>query len=102
MAEAELAPSTVASVVLDIGGDVGALVLHAAAERFGDEIDLNPDDPARPHTHSAVRERRVGSQRRYAAVYPELLKGSYTLAGSGQRVTIEGGRITELTYEPAK
>jgi len=98
--EVALPPSRQASVVLDIGGDVGALVLHVSADMLDQEIDLDPIDQARPHTHSAVRARHVGTQVLYAAVYPGLLAGSYTVEGSGQLVTIEGGRITEIVYDP--
>jgi hypothetical protein len=98
MSEQQLAPSWDGSVILDIGGDIGALMLHTGASMLGHEIDLFPEDPAQPHTHSAVRERRLVMGVSYAAVYPHLVAGTYEIEGSGQRVTITGGRVSELEY----
>ena len=98
MTERQLAPSWDGSVVLDIGGDVGALMLHTVASLAGHEIDLIPDDDDTPHTHSAVRERRLTNGVSFAAVYPCLKAGMYTVAGSAQRVSIMGGHVTELEF----
>jgi hypothetical protein len=65
----------------------------------GLEIDLEPDDPTLPNTHSAVRERRLVGGVSFAAVYPNLKAGSYTVLGSGQRIVIVGGRVTEVDFE---
>ncbi|MGA2294617.1 MAG: hypothetical protein ABSG24_05270 [Acidimicrobiales bacterium] len=64
----------------------------------GREIDLYPQDPTAPHTHSAVRERRLPAGVCYAAVYPSLRSGVYQVEGSGQRVTVVGGRVTEIDF----
>ena len=102
MAEAQLAPSWDGSVILDIGGDVGALMLYTSPTMLGHEIDLMPDDGALPHTHSAVRERQLENEVKFAAVYPVLRAGTYTIEGSTQRVTIVGGRVTDLHYDIAE
>lgn len=102
MTEHEMPPSWDGSVILDIGGDIGALVLRVPAGLVGQEIELDPEDPATPHTHSAVRERRLAVGSSYAAVYPSLKAGFYRVEGSGQRVSIEGGRVTEVTLKGAK
>jgi hypothetical protein len=99
MEEIQLPPSWDGSVVLDIGGDVGALMLRTPPVLNGLEIDLEPDDETLPHTHSAVRERRLVDSVSYAAVYPSLKAGSYTVLGSGQRIDIVGGRVTEVDYD---
>ena len=96
--EIQLPPSWDGSVVLDIGGDVGALVLHVPPAFDGREIELDPDDSSLPHTHSAVRERRLPGGSAYAAVYPSLRAGTYVVEGSGQRITILGGAVTEIHY----
>jgi hypothetical protein len=50
--------------ILDIGDDVGALVLYAPEALLGHEVELAPEvDPAR-RVHTVVRERRIGSRRR--------------------------------------
>jgi hypothetical protein len=89
-------PSWQGSVILDIGNGVGALVLRTSRQWLDHEIDLTPDDPSLPHTHSAVRERRSPQGPSYAAVYPQLREGGYTLVGSTQRVSIVGGRVTDI------
>jgi hypothetical protein len=101
MQERQLPPSWDGSVVLDIGGDVGALLLRTPPALNGREIDLDPDDATLPHTHSAVRERQLPHSVSYAAVYPNLKAGLYTVGGSGQRVVIVGGRVTEIDYDVA-
>ncbi|MGC1419180.1 MAG: hypothetical protein WA786_03540 [Acidimicrobiales bacterium] len=64
----------------------------------GREIDLYPQDPSAPHTHSAVRERHTPAGPCYAAVYPSLRSGTYQVEGSGQRVTVVGGRVIEIDF----
>ncbi|MDE3064700.1 MAG: phospholipase [Acidobacteriota bacterium] len=88
-------------MVLDIGGDVGALVLHVPAALSDREIDLTPLEEGRATTHSAVRERDLAGLTLHAAVYPRLGAGRYRVAGSRQVVTIVGGSVTELTYQMA-
>ncbi|HWD97226.1 MAG TPA: hypothetical protein VG246_12465 [Acidimicrobiales bacterium] len=96
MSEALLPPSWDGSVVLDIGGDVGALILRTSPSAFAREIDLVPDDGGVPHVHSAVRERRTTDGSAFAAVYPQLKEGSYTIDGTTQRLLIAGGRVTDI------
>ena len=95
-----LGPSPVGAVVLDIGADVGALVVHVPAARQGQEIDISGTDGKR--THSAVRERVLEYGSIYCLVYPLLTGGEYTIwtddttpAGTA---TIVGGEITELDW----
>jgi len=88
-------------LVLDIGDDIGALVLYADEDCLGAEIDLTPVGAERSHhTHTMIRRRRAVSQEFIAGVYPELRSGAYTvwaLDGSPLvDVTIAGGRVTEL------
>lgn len=94
-----LLPSWDGSVVLDIGGDVGALILRTPPTSFGCEIDLVPDDMCAPRVHSAVRERRTINGSSFAAVYPQLKEGSYTIEGTTQRLTIVGGRVLDVALE---
>ena len=94
-----LAPSPVGAVVLDIGADTGALIIHTAADRLGQEIDISGTDGQR--THSAVRERVLGAGSIYCAVYPALAAGRYTIwAGetAAADVSVGGGEITELDW----
>lgn len=94
----QIASMTDADNPLDVGGDVGALILFTSPTLTGNQIDLAPDDGHEPHTRSAVLERNLAQGVSFAAVYPHLREGSYTIEGSDQRVTIVGGRVTTLDY----
>jgi hypothetical protein len=100
MHEHPLPPSGDGSVLLDIGGDVGALVLHVLPELDGQEIDLFRAGTSTPLMHSAVRRRDVLGGSLYAAVYPSVPAGDYLLEGSSQPVRVDGGLVTELHYAP--
>ena len=91
--------------VLDIGGDIGALILYTE-ERFLDrEIEVSPvgDDERRIHT--AIHERRVGERVVFAGVYPELAAGTYRIwtddPALPDRVTIVGGEVAEVDWRAA-
>jgi len=78
--EPTLSPSSSGSVVLDLGPHAGALVLHVPPALDGQEIDISLPRGAREHrTHALVRQRYVGGHVRYAAVYPDLPPGDYTV-----------------------
>ena len=97
-----LAPTRDASVVADVGADVGALVLYTPPEQCGVEIDIEPTDRPEGRTHVAVRERQLVAGSVFAAFYPSLAAGEYTLllpAPDGSReVTIQGGTVTEIAW----
>ena len=92
------------SVVLDIGGEVGALIVHLASVPPGGELEARPqgDDSRRFHTGVHLRTSDQGEV--LVAVFPEVLAGVYELldmkgAADAQTVavaTIHGGQVTEL------
>ena len=108
MSEHNHGPSAVGSVVLDLGGDIGALIIEADAGLLGAEIEISPlggeDQDHQDHrdhhgrTHSMVRERQILPHPRYDAVYPDLQAGRYTIWRDAHTpaatVTIVGGQIT--------
>jgi hypothetical protein len=98
-------PSSSGSVVLDLGPGIGALVLHTPPELDGREIEISPQgDPAARRTHSQVRPRKTGGQTQYAAVYPQLPAGNYTVwkddLTPAATATINDGQVT-TTWWPA-
>src|ERR1022692_1752608 len=100
-------PSGSGSVVLNVGRDIGALVLHTPADLDGREIEISPDGvPAARRTHSQVRERRAGGNVQYAAVYPGLTAGDYIIWRDGTTplgvVTINGGHVTSYHWAPRR
>jgi hypothetical protein len=80
--------------VLELGDTVGVLVIEATVELNGREIEISPVDGIHDHdhdhahgdahahahrTHSMVRERGTAAGKGYAAVYPGLAVGTYTV-----------------------
>jgi len=100
-AEPRLPPSRQGTVVLDIGDNVGALVVHTADSLSGMEIEIARRGQSQAFTHTDVRERRLPDGSVYAGVFPALEVGDYTLLGingaASHDVTITSGRVTEVT-----
>jgi hypothetical protein len=89
------------AVVLDIGGDVGALVVSMPSEMEGLEIEICPTGTRPPgHVpHVAVVGRPSGTGIQYTTVFPDLQQGSYDLNERHHdsvrlRVAITGGEVT--------
>ena len=106
MHETPLGPSTSGSVVLELGQGVGALVLFTPPELDGAEIEISPvtpppGQPAR-RTHSQVRRRLTPGGAKFAAVYPELAAGGYTIWRDASTpvvtVTVDGGQVTTARW----
>ena len=87
------------NLVLDIGGDTGALVIHAAADRDQAEIEISPAG-GDARSHNVVRARAVGGGTRYAAVFPALPAGDYVIwqddAAAAGTVTVRGGQVASF------
>ena len=89
-------------VLLDIGDDVGAVVVAMPASMEGEEVEIRPDpEPAGHvhHPHVAVVNRPVEGGRLPSLVFPEVREGTYGLYekhGSVRRliVTVAGGQVT--------
>ena len=92
------------SVVLDIGGEVGALIVHLASVPPGGELEARPrgDDSRRFHT--GVHHRPSARGEGLVAVFPSVQAGTYEVldvkgaagAGTIAEVTVAGGQVTEL------
>jgi hypothetical protein len=103
MTEHAYGPTGPGSVVLELGAEVGALILYTPAELDGAEIEISRDgDLLSRRTHSQVRPRPVADGTRYAAVYSSLAAGQYTIWRDEDRpagtVTIAGGQITSWCW----
>ncbi len=104
------------AVMLDIGGDVGALMVRMPEEMVGEEVEIEADDPAVAHAmshdhghghhrqHVAVLPRPVpGGQAVPSLVFPALVEGTYHLFEKGSEVVsmtavVVGGRVTTLRW----
>ncbi len=85
--------------MLDIGGDVGAAIVHAPAALVGSEIEIRPCGAHWDGTHVAVRARHIPDGEMYAALFPTLGQGSYEVRRRGDTegpvasLAVEGGRV---------
>jgi hypothetical protein len=93
----EQAPDNLDNLLLDIGGDTGALMIRAAAGRDQAEIEISPVGGEQARTHNIIRRREAPSGAVYAAVFPAVPAGDYvvwrdavTPAGT---VTVHGGHV---------
>jgi hypothetical protein len=87
-------------VVMDIGGDIGGLIVRFDESLEGTEIPIEfADDPERD-IHTGVWRRSIGNESVVVAVYPELREGSYRIhpssAHDGAQLEITGGEVLEL------
>ena len=92
------------SVLLDIGGEVGALVVTMPAAMVDDEVEIRPwatshrrgqvhdHSDGHHHPHVAVVERPVIGAVVPSLVFPELVEGRYELY-------VKGTDLVELTVE---
>lgn len=87
-------------VLLDIGQDVGALVLYTPPELVGAEVEVSLKLPGSRRVHTDIQERLVGGRLLVAGVYPDLPAGHYVVWMEGDRpareFTIRGGEVTEV------
>jgi hypothetical protein len=89
------------ALVLDIGGDVGALLLYADESCLGQEIDLTLTGvPRSHHLHTMIRRRRAFARDVIVGVYAEVAAGDYVLWGlDGEPlgvVAVAGGEVAEF------
>lgn len=109
-------------VLLDIGGDVGALVVTMPVDTAGLEVEIRPvgataggrhhhtHDHGHSHTHSHRPYPHVGVVARpadgrilHSLVYPSVRAGDYELCPIpgdvvAMTVTVVGGEVTELQW----
>lgn len=107
-AEAHNAFAGQGAVLLDIGGDVGALVVRMPAGLDGLEVELHPVGDPHPHhrhaPHVAVVSRPVaGGGLQPSLVFGEVWAGDYVLTVTGTddvrvRVHVQGGAVTEADW----
>jgi hypothetical protein len=103
MTEPVAGPSAPGTVVMELGADIGALVLYTPAGLNGREIEISRDGhPGAPRAHSRVRPRHMPGATTYAAVYPGLRAGQYTIwrdeRSPAATATIAGGEVTSCHW----
>jgi hypothetical protein len=102
---AEQVPDSNDNLILDIGADTGALIIHAGIDRDGAEVEISPAGREQAREHNIVRRREAVSGPVYAAVFPAVTAGDYivwrdatTPAGT---VTVQGGRVASFRLNQA-
>jgi len=103
MSEPAAGPSGPGTVIMELGAGIGALILYTPADLDGAEIEISrDDDPGARRTHSQVRQRHMAAVTRYAAVYPGLEAGPYTIwrdeHSPAAVVTITGGQVSNCRW----
>jgi hypothetical protein len=92
-------------VVLEIGDDLGALIVHAEDSMHGIEIEISPAEDDDRRSHKEVLERGAGGEPAYTAVFDQLPAGTYTLWTEGvarvRGVAVAGGQVAELDWPSA-
>ena len=90
------------AVVLDLGGDVGALIVHTAAEMHGTEVEISASGEDETRSHKEVLEREINGSPAYTAVFDNVREGSYTLwvddAARERGIVVLGGSVAELDW----
>lgn len=90
------------TLVLDIGRDIGALIIHTPPELDDAEIEISPVTDPHARTHNQVHPRRSPTGIRYSAVFPAVQAGDYTLwrdaTTTHGRISIRGGTVTEYHW----
>jgi hypothetical protein len=86
--------------VLDIGGDIGAMIVTMNAETAGTELHLRSEHEPPIAIHTSVWRRGFGERVSTTAVFAELVEGRYwVLDSSGndlRQVEIRGGALTSI------
>jgi hypothetical protein len=89
-------------VVLEIGPDLGALIVHTDATMHGVEIEISPSGDDARRSHKQVLERSLAGRPAYTAVFDQLPAGTYTLWTDGvarvRGVKVASERIAKLQW----
>jgi hypothetical protein len=96
-------PTGPASVMADLGGDVGAAVVYTPEALVGRELEIRALGRAWDGTHTEVRERRVGATIRWAGFFGALPAGSYEVrvrddASRAIDLVVVGATVTETNW----
>jgi hypothetical protein len=90
------------AVVLDLGEDVGALIVHTESDLVGVEIEISAAGRDDSRSHKEVLEREISGCPAYTAVFDNIREGTYTLwvddVARERGVVVTGGTVAELDW----
>jgi hypothetical protein len=89
-----------ANPLLDIGGDVGAVIVYLARQTRTGEIEARQPGRDEARFHTGVHPRETGGELVPVALFPQVTAGEYELLGDdGQpvaRMIVTGGQVSEV------
>jgi hypothetical protein len=92
-------------VVLEIGDELGALVIYADPELHGTEVEISPAADDTRRSHKEILERTTIDGPAFTAVFDGIPAGEHTLWLDGEPrargVAVEGGVVAELDWRSA-
>jgi hypothetical protein len=88
--EPTLAPSRTGTVILDIGGEIGAAVISAPSTLDGAELEIRGHGTSWCGQHTAIRARHTAAGTIYAAVFDILEQGRYEARLCGDSASLKG------------
>lgn len=97
-------PSTAGSVVLDIGGTIGAAIVHTPDRFAGQELEIRVEGGSWDGTHVGVHRRELPGGAIYAAVFPHLGAGTWEVRLRDRddspvlAVVVVGGQVTTAAF----
>lgn len=100
-------PSGPGTVVLDIGGDVGAAAVFVPVALADVEIEIRASGEPWQGTHVAVRERQLPDGVVWAALFPALVEGDYEIRVRGEAggptgaLEVSGGQVATMFWRLA-
>lgn|GEM_PF-5171533 len=110
--EGALDSSGPGSVLAEVGGDRGAVIVHVPPDWWGREIEIREVSDPWAGIHVAVMARRLPERDDYSAFFASLLKGEYEVrcrksASSDEdsdpvgigTVSVVGGAVADLYWQ---
>jgi hypothetical protein len=87
------------NIVLNIGDDIGALIIYTREDLRERQIEVSSPGIDARKIHNVVHERRLNGRPVFAAVFPTLAAGDYkTWTNPTSEFTIAGGQVAELDW----
>lgn len=92
-------------VILDIGGEIGALIVYAEAELLDTPIEVSPAAADSEKFHQHILERPMPGNTSFAAVFDKIAEGKYTLWLHGEprvrEFEITGATVSQVDWRAA-